>query len=460
MATIIGARVPTSAVVQPNDGLGNILSLLARPYLDTLTNDIKREQLIGLEGKNQRVNAAVNAVRNPDQIDYNALAAASVAGDIDPRKGIGQLIAVRNANTLGANDPRTTNALVGVGENYNTTFHGMQQHLANDLAKAKAQEETKINVAGMTPETVVVNGVPTIVPRKDSYGQQASVPVTQVQGALLQKNFPVLDTLNPQQQKALDALPPTDKVMNYIHRDPVSGEMFQGRTIDGKTDMTTRIPLPQGAQLVNPMNAGGSNAMLGPFAPDNTEMRQLRGRFQSNQSFADTADEIVKMVEQSPEIIGPTGVAMRMAKNLSSVANDVGRLFGSQQKFEAQTQEIARELQGKGISPNIISNLANPDVSNVVRLNHYLAYKWAQAFAGQDGREISDKDFQAALRALGNPDSVMEGSNSYLEGLKKWSQIARDNSKKFEEQLRKGDVRLQAPNTQQNQKPDDPLGLR
>lgn len=461
MATIIGARVPTAQIVRPDNGLGNVLNMLAQPFLNGAQQDTRLAQLEAIEGKNARIRQAVQAVADPSNPNWNALAAAAVAGDIDPRKGFGNYLLVRNANVHGAADPRTVNAAVGVGENYENTYQGFQDKNAHQLRVIDRQEQTKLNIEQQKPETIVVDGVPTLVPRKDAYNRQASVPLSQVQGAKLQQNWNNLPDINTQQQKAIDALPPADKVQNYVFRDP-QGNVVQGRTIDGKTDMTTGQALPAGAQLVNPMNAGGANNMLTPFGPDSTESRNLRSSIQNNQQFIDISSSIIDMVEKSPEIVGPTGVAMRAAKNLTSVANDIGRLFGSQQEFDKQTQNVARDLASKGVNANIINNLSNPDVGNVVRLNYYLAYLHARTFAGQEGREVSNRDFQNALNALGDPNSLLEGSGSYLDGLRKWRDLARTNLEQSQQKLQKGDVRQQTAPTGGSRniirKPDGSLG--
>jgi len=441
MVALIGNRKAVSFgnPTTGNPSLGDAFTLLAKPYLDTLTPAIKRQSLFDAERKaagvasvDEAIQAAKTSGGLPNIYD---LASGGVRGGMTGAN-VGDYNLLLASGVKGAQSREATDAAFGSGKNYGSTYHGTQDQLQNARTLQAMQEATKLKVEAQKPQTVLVNGVPTVVRQSESYGQPASVGMAEQQGALLRDNWDRLPDLGEEQKKAIGALPPTERTLNYVAPNPAGG-VSRGRTVDGRTDMTTGQPLPASAQVVSPTNQGGT----GPFTPDATDSRGLRARLQANKEVVDLADRIRNIVSNDATVVGPTGNVRRLSQNAVDTLNNVGTLFGDPERFTGALAQTQSEAVSKGVNPSVIMGLFDPNASNIVKMNSLLLYKAAAALAGQSGREVSDKDIIHLTSIVGDPASWLEGSQQYLNGIKFVRDIAAQGAQNAEQALAAGDVR-------------------
>jgi hypothetical protein len=116
-------------------------------------------------------------------------------------------------------------------------------------------------------------------------------------------------------------------------------------------------------------------------------------------------------------------------------------LFGDPGKFTGAIVQTQSEALSRGIRPEILSGLFDPNASNIVKMNSLLLYKAAAALAGQSGREVSDKDIVHLKNIVGDPASWLEGSQQYLNGIQFVRDIAAQGMQSAEQSLSAGDVR-------------------
>lgn len=447
MAEIITMRPgATPAVAAPSDGgLGNIFSLIAKQFLDP--NAAYRAELTtAAQNKNRAALMAQDALSGGlDKIDFDKLALPASIGAVDPRKGLGNLLAVRNANTYGYKDPRTTNALVGVGEDYGTTYQGTSDKLQNARTIQAMQEATKRKVNDALPVNVLdpETGLPTIRRRADAIGMSPAIGKSEMEGALLRRDYDKLPSLPPAQQKVLGAEPTADKILNWVDRDPVSGQVRSGRTLDGgKTDAGSGQPLPPSAKVVSPLNAGGANSMIQPpgnLSASNSDKLVLAR--EANRKLVDVASRMHDMASKDPSIVGAAGNIQRGLQDAFDAGTGIATVFGSREAFQKEFANAREKLIGVPGIQNVPGLDLNPNASNIVKLNTLLRYYAASALAGQSGRELSDKDVKQAAELVGDPSSWLQGPTRYLTGLEAVIGEGKRNLSSLDAQLNSNNIR-------------------
>lgn len=458
MVQFIGNSIPIqqTGTTQPTYDVSSLLGSLAKPFLDSGTTQLKQSVFDKNNAETQklidakaRVDAAVAGVGDLDNPNFNALKAAAVAGDVDAQKGLGNLLLLYHANKDGAGAQSTQNAQVGAGQSFGNTAASDNARNATTRYGVDAAERTKMAIDANAPATILVPNeddpnappVPTIARRADSYGKPASVQIGEQQGALATKVYPNLlndktaENVPDAALKAVNAQPSRDNVYNYIVKND-DGTITQGRSLDGgKTDAVSNKPLPANAQLLSPSNAGGAGSMLPPGGLDQSQANKLIPQRDALRQVIGLSQTLRGMAEKSPELVGPTGNMIRGTQDVVDLGNSISSTFGDPKQFQDAYAKAVQDMQARGVKvPAIMTN--DPRASAMVKLNTILTYQAASALAGQQGRSMSDQDFDAAQKMVGTPDSWMHGPTNYINGLKTIEDYATGQMNTIDQQLK------------------------
>jgi hypothetical protein len=401
--------------------------------------------------------ALANAVRmNNGNFDpSNPDVAASVVGLDDPRKFF-QGVQGLTANRYGASDPRTTNSMLGAGESYGATPQGVGAQLGNARTIAQMQTDKILAAerykADTTPINVLDQSSPTgykTVSKADAIrlGLPQVLGDSEATGALKIRGFQSgYAGNNDEQNKAAGVYTSPDKVQNYALPGP-DGQPVYGRTIDGKVDMTTNRPIPPHAIIINPANAGGTNAFSGALAPNASMANDLRGRIASNKQLEDLTAHAMGLVKNDPTIVGAPGVAQRFGQNALTAATDVAKYLGKGQDLQQSIQNIQQEAAQK-LGPNairLLPELYKPQINELEAIHAIITYKAAESLFGQSGRDLSDRDVAGARAMVGDPNSLFESSRSFMEKMNTINHMAAAQRKNAESILQTNNVTQGTP---------------
>ncbi len=428
----------------PPSGVAEVLTGMAKPFLDTLTPALKQQKLSDMEREAAGIGAMSTefdaAGREGRPIDAGRAYSAAIRAGMKGEDASNYILGL-TGNTQGYKSDLTTNALVATGRPYHGSYQGTQDTLANARAIQQMQERTKLAVEAQKPHVVLdENNVPIVVRQGESYGRPASVPLTQVQGAFANKAIAApggIPALAEPEKKFIGAEPPADKIFNWVDRD-AQGNVLQGTTTDAKTDLRTGQPLPATARLVSPGNAGGT----GVFAPagniSGVVLNKLTQARDENRQVIDLATQLKNMAANDPSIVGVAGNVTRGAQSLYGAGAGLAQMFGGQQNFDQQYTGVVQDLNARGV--HVPGIQFNPNAPNIVKLNTILIYKAASALAGQSGRDISDADVKRAIAMVGDPASWLTDHRSYIAGLDLVTNQATSAMNTIDQQLRTNNI--------------------
>ncbi len=370
-----------------------------------------REKMAGAQRENENLPLVADALARGD------VEGAIRAGVMSGLKGDN----VASYNRLGTatraptiDDPSITRAQLGAGQAYSSTVPGFQAGQQTEIDKTKLAVEraakTQEAIADRTPVNIVdpsnPNGYRTVSAREAiASGASRVLPASEAEGMgktrVLTGNA---GNYTPEQLKAAGALPPAEKTLNWEYASP-DGQIRKGRSVDGgKTDMTTGLPLPAEARVSAATSAGST---LGPMAPDNTQNRDMRSQLSASQELVSLIDQTEKLIAANPNSVGPIGQAQKYGQNAVAIARDVFTAMGKGNDAETGLANIRQEAvtkYGPGIA-QLIPELYNPAVNELETLHALTVYKTAAALAGQEGRNLSDRDVKNAREMVGDPTS-------------------------------------------------------
>jgi hypothetical protein len=349
-------------------------------------------------------------------------------------------------NTKGYKAPETASALVASGKPYRSSYQGEQDTLANQREIQRMQEGTKLAVEAQKPHVVIKDGIPIVARQGESYGQQASVPLTQVQGAEATRALQQpggLEALPETNKKFIGAEPHADKAMNWFDVDPQTGFVkARGRTLDSRTDVTTGQPLPATAAIQSPGNAGASGVFAPPGQLGTTDKRDVNSAIRNAQSAEAIGTQILAMVDKDPNLVGPVGNARRTAQDFADIAtNVINGVGGGQQNYAQTIKQAQQELVAKygANAARILPQLFDPNLNSIETLNGFLVYRAAAAI-GQEGRGASDKDIARVEAMVGKPGSWLQGAATYRSKVQSALDIVKQQRAQDEETLRRNNV--------------------
>jgi hypothetical protein len=411
--------------------IGDLGSVLFGPQ--ALQADLIRKKAIDLDLNNTTRQGLMDKART-GMLDFNDPATRAYLTGAEKPEDILKANRGMIANTYGAMDPRTTNAAVGAGEAYGQTPQGYVLGQNVELRKADMATERAANVERYKADNTPVNVMDPTAPsgyRTVSRSEALRVGAPQVlsnsdaEGKLKIENWNNKN-LTPEQQKAAGMLVPQDHLLNWDNIGP-DGTIQKGRTVNGKTDVTTGLPLPPTARVVSPGNAG--TALGGPTGPDNQQMRDIRGKINANQELIGLTNAIEQRIKADPTIVGAAGNIQGLGQNAIAAARDAAMAVGKGKTADESLANIRSDAltkYGSGIV-SLLPEMFKPSINELHTLHTIMVYKTAEALAGQEGRNLSDRDVAAARSAAGDPTAWSASSPQVLAQLQTIRNLANAN---------------------------------
>lgn len=404
MVAVIGRRTPVTlpAPYAPAESsIGDAFSMLARPFADTLTPAVKRQKLMDMERESagvEGVAAAIEAARNSGGVvDPYSIFAAGARGGLTGAN-VGDFVLGVTGNARGAADRATTNAAVASGKNYGGTYHGTQDQLANARTLQAMQEATKLKVEAQKPEVIIRNGVPTLVRRDESYGQAASVPLTQVQGNLLQQNFGKLDQLSPEQQKAVDALPPAEGIYNAQLADGTTAPVV--RKADGFYHAQTNQRMPDNIVTVGKLQAQSAEGLGGSSLTNKIVERRV-----AHKQAVGAIDRLSEKLQAADAdmAVGWLGRGANLFNDVRSQFEAAVRLKGGLSRDQDMSTNIPAQTALEDVfrNPTFVQRAQSLGIQSAVLRANIVDLAYTIAKAKDPGGRMSDQDINRAADIIG-----------------------------------------------------------
>ena len=326
---------------------------------------------------------------------------------------VGDVLRALTAQAPYADDALLDRTMIGAGSDFEDTARGFGMAEANDLAQAFGVAD-RDNVAAMDRLQWESMNAPTLSQAQasafadlDPVLQALTVgpSETEVQGGLLAENFGDLGGLSPEQREVLGAnVSATPR--NWIHEGG-----GQGVTLDGVTDAATGQPIPAGARIYTGQLQGtGEETGLTNRTRQNLEQGQIAFR-----DFTSTMDMLQSIAEQDPSLFGVTGNVRRFGQGVAGQANALSAALGA-----GEFDNVAAELAEAGVAPRFF----DPNLNDIEKIATLAAYQAASALAGQEGRGLSDRDFQVFRGMIGDPSAWLASQQSFLAGLTRIRDLA------------------------------------
>jgi len=468
MPTIINPYKSGSTMGEDIFGLGGLADTFFGPKATTAA--YTREKFNEARRINENVPlyaAAAAANTDPREIVRRGILADQRGADMG--NVIRTITANTNPNDLSGN--RVTAALIGAGGPMSATPQGTTNELANrqTIAQMQIDKTLAAQEAQDARSLVAVRdqyGNLTWTRKSDAPGQGAPITADQARGdALSRYLFPQMGgadgaavfpdpgapqtlpdatltplttlpglgsipaampppmtapraPLNPQQLKALNALP-TDHVQNWVLLDDTGTKVIRrGRTAGNNIDVDTNQPMPVGSQVISPLTAQGVAGLTTPAAPGKTELKDYRSAINNADSVLNLGTKINDIVDRNPTAIGAVGNLRLLGQEGVDLLNSLNTQFGGGRAggydtAVAQTRNEIRQRLGAGAA-QLIPELFDSELNSVRTMNGMMIYKAAAAL-GQSGRDASDKDIAIVRGLVGDPSSWFQGPNTYKD---------------------------------------------
>ena len=126
-------------------------------------------------------------------------------------------------------------------------------------------------------------------------------------------------------------------------------------------------------------------------------------------------DTIEDAAKNDPSIFGLVGNVKRLIQNVTGQANALVAAFGGD-SFD----QISSELATAGVAPEFF----DADLADIPKLATLAAYQAAAALAAQEGRALSDKDFNFFRQIIGDPTAWLSTQPAFLSGMKRLRHVA------------------------------------
>ena len=294
----------------------------------------------------QKAHAAVRENEN-----IGLLADAIVAGDRDAatRHGIlsgakpeftGGYDQYRTVHRYGAGSRQATDATMAVpGANYGNTVAGERESQANRRVIENMRTERLFDAerykADNTPYSAIVDGQPKTLSRSEAIrlGARPVLSATEVEGTIRLNDLPKMDAL---QRATAGGYAPKSASALYSYRDPTG---ITGTTADGRTDLNSGQPLPQGTQVIK-LEGPSTEGLTGNNAID----RELLTARNNKDILVSNIDGLVAELSKpnADQAIGWIGSGARLFNDARAQVEATVRLYGGTSK----TQEFMNpELQ-------------------------------------------------------------------------------------------------------------------
>jgi hypothetical protein len=403
MVALIGKREPIQfgSTTRGNDtSIGDAFTMLAKPFLDTLTPAIKRQSLFDAERKAagvEGVAAAIEAARaTGGKVDPYSIFASGARGGLTGNN-VGDFVLGVTGNARGAQDRATTDAAVASGKNYGGTYHGTQDQLQNARTLQSMQEATKLRVAAQQPQTVLVDGVPTIVRQDQSYGQPASVGKSEQEGALLRGNWNNLPALNEQQQTALKVNPGADELVN--------AQLQDGSTVPARARMDGLYDVNTGQKIPNVVSVGKLVAQSAEGLGGSTLTNKIVERRVARDQAVSAIDRLdAKLAApNADQAVGWIGRGANIFNDVRAQVEAATRLKGGMTAAQEVTTnpQINAALDNVFRDPGFVETAQRLGVQNAVLRANIVDLAYTIAKSKDPGGRMSDQDINRAAEIVG-----------------------------------------------------------
>lgn len=405
MVNIIGRSIP----VQPQQsGVGSLFETLAAPFMDTNTGEMKRSATSLNTAKTAEIQRALDAgqvladlARSGNLNSRDADAAGILAGK-DAKFAGGYV----KSNTLRSGAPLQGDAVarssLAAGDAYSSTGLAFQQNQANELEKQRLAEATRVKLAENELRPVVTPDGIRYARQSAAVGAAYPASVDQTRAVEINRVLPTV----PEERRVDFALGNQPQKVPRTYT--ANGQSFI--TYDGVNNAQTGQPLPPGGAIVNPQGSATDVGMR-PNVQAGLENAEIqRGRFRS------LLQQTRAIAERDPTLFGLPGQIRRVGQEGLQLASGLAQVFGANSVQEATTS-AARAAQNAGVSPQLVSQLFDPNLPALNAASNLLVYQAAAALAGQEGRGVTDRDITRFMNIAGDPASLFESQQSYLTRL-------------------------------------------
>lgn len=339
-----------------------------------------------------------------------------------------------SANVYGAENQQTTDAVVGAGGSYASTFSGFAAD-QNRQERDSVRDDTTSRY-GTDQRTMADMRGQDLKAQTDRYGTdmaaataaqkdendlvevlRGGAPVYVRKRNLMPTDQPILAQAERQGLVAGNMDLSRPETLAYIGAEPkappkadtyVGPDGLTYRSTDGMTDATTGRPLPQGAIQTTLMPSDRAGAGL-----DKLNARATEASLIAANRFLGTMERARAVaVKAGKQGFGPVGVARSLAQDMNETLNvlaetlrpDVAQTV-SDLKARAASDPVARQFFETEYDP------ALPALEMYARL---LPYEAAAAVADQTGRGLSNQDVDAFRVVVGDPTSFWGSQQSFL----------------------------------------------
>lgn len=296
---------------------------------NTAQTELYRQKALGLNRENTNIPLLADAVVGNDPA---LTARLGIMSGVDPKTtgGYRQYYGVQKFGPGSAEATRDTMSVPGA--NYGNTVQGTQAAEANKRNIAQmttdrtlAQQQRQFD---NTFETVMnpTTGKPELVARSQAAGRQPFLPLSQVQGGILQQDTP---TLTPEQRARAGGYEPKAPANLWVYRTPDGG---QGTTADGKTDLQTGAPLPPNTPVMK-LEGANTEGLTG-----NTTVDQMLLKSRNSKDMAVAMiDRLSNTLSQpnAAQSVGYLGTLARGFNDLRAQSEATVRLFGGELATQA-----------------------------------------------------------------------------------------------------------------------------
>ncbi|AMJ63256.1 hypothetical protein [Bosea sp. PAMC 26642] len=341
MVNIIGRRVgiQESGAAAPDDSLGKVFAQLGKTLgADQLAADYKRQATLKLADENELRKFAVDNIgADGNFVDPRSSSIAAAFGAIDPAK-LGRMQAIEGYRTGGLDSQAGQRASAGLGE-FNQTATHQQRSLQNALALKDREEATKLTLADNLPETVMVEGVPTIVPRSQAYGAPAVQSSDQVKAQTQQRLLPTIPQ-ERQQDFAFGAQSPGELGVASVGGKTVPAFVRQGGIYGAQDGQRIEQPVESFGKLT-----AAKSDDLNPSGGDKSKLLETRVSSRTAMSAIDNLDKLLS-TPTAGAAIGVIGQGASMFNNLRAQVESASKLISPGFAAEANAPGVQQAVDG------------------------------------------------------------------------------------------------------------------
>jgi hypothetical protein len=414
--------------------IAGALSNLFKAYAsgpDEAKKVYEAEAALKLQRQRQGSEAVADMVSQYGTPNYDPRSLASVfaRAAMDPGK-MAEYQRFLASNVNGATSPEANNAFVGAGGAYGSTAAGFREGEATKIRQTRMNNDRQLYEFNNKPVTIGTATGPMIARQSDAYGQPAVEDLGKVKGDYARRAM--------NQPGGFDALPQSGRVFIGADKErqqtprmymSPSGERLV--TYDGIHDARTGIPLPAGGSLFNVQGT-----------PDQSGLRpnvqaELQNQNIANQRFRGLLDYTRNLAQADANNFGVTGIAKGLVQDSAQIAGNIAQGLGYAGVQEA-VNAVRQRATASGINPRILSGLFDPKLPALHTAADLLVYSAAQALAGQQGRNVSDRDVKIFKEIAGDPREWFGNQEKFLSKLDTMQQILDLNQNVTQQSLRSG----------------------